>query len=180
LILAAAVAFAASAASAQTIAIGQQHQPPGGYFFAGYSGSGVSGPLAGRWVTEFYRMHSSSAHFIARRALDATAGQEQVQTINEQTCPALIPVLESLDGLVMPTFNIPNLSGQSGTVPFFPRPATMSTEATLYSIWGRAMQPDGHFADLQVSSGSGIVAGWGQFADQLLAPCWRAATSEGR
>jgi len=162
-------------ASGQTPDIGQQHAPAHGSFIAGYARSASSGLLAGRWITEFHRGPAPEFRLSARRALDAVNGQEQVRWIDETTCPGLAPTLEALDGLVMPTVNVPNLARQPAPVPVFPGPTSIPTDAPAYTIFALGRQPDGNFADLRVSSISGLIAGWGQFADRLLEPCWRAA-----
>lgn len=167
---------AGTACEAQTVQIGQDHAPPGSIFLAGYRSDAVNGPLAGVWITEFFRTIDHPRRFLARRVLATPAGEEQVQSIDEQNCSALSAVLESLNGLPMAEVRIQNLSRQPGVVPFYPNSLTVRTEATSYTIWARAAQADGSPADLRVSATGGHIGGWGEFADQLLSPCWHQAS----
>lgn len=167
---------AGTASEAQTVQIGQDHAPPGSNFLAGYRSGAVNGPLAGVWITEFFRTIDHPRRFLGRRALAATAGEEQVQSIDEQNCPALSAVLESLNGLPMAEVRIQNLSRQPGVVPFYPNSLTILTETKNYTIWAMAAQADGSPADLRVSATGGQIGGWGEFADQLLSPCWHQAS----
>lgn len=164
-------------AQAQTIASGIARADPGTTFVAGYSSSASSGPLAGRWVTEFYQNYRGTPRFTARRALDATAGREQVQTITETQCPAIRSVLEALNGLSTPEVRIGNLSGLARPPSSYPRPLTRHTEATHYSIWAEMVQADGYAASSTVSASEGIIGGWGAYADQLLSECWKNASN---
>ncbi|QTC92810.1 hypothetical protein [Brevundimonas goettingensis] len=171
-----ALSINAATANAQTVQIGQDHAPSNSTFLAGYRASASNGPLAGVWITEFFRTNEQPYRFLARRALAATAGEEQVQVIDERECPALASVLESLNGLPMPTVRVRNLSRQDSFGPFFPSPTTQRTEAASYTIWASATQSDGSFADLRVSGTEGQIGGWGRFADQLLFRCWSSVT----
>lgn len=166
----------AATANAQTVQIGQEHAPFDSYFLAGYRASASNGPLAGVWITEFFRSNDKPYRLLARRALAATAGEEQVRIIDERECPALANVMEGLNGLPMPTVRVRNLSRQDSFGPSFPSPTTMQTEAAFYEIWATAIQADGSFADLRVSGTEGQIGGWGRFADQQLFRCWSSST----
>lgn len=148
-----------------------QSEPGDATFRAGYSKE-----LNGNWRVELYSAppRSGMARYVARRALilsDGTA--EQIQWTTDIECGPLVGVVESLNNLSMPSIRFPNLAGVTARGSSFPAPPGIATDAAHYSIWGKAAQSDGSFANILVSSNHGLIAAWVEFAESAMAGCWR-------
>ncbi len=99
-------------------------------------------------------------------------GDPFVKWADARACPKLYGVLSGFNALEAPRFFIPNLFGLppvgAGIRPALP----VSTEARVYSVWGRATQADGAVAHMRIEAHNGLVADWVMFAEDRLSDCW--------
>lgn len=111
--------------------------------------------------------------FFARSYFASRSAEDRnVLWIDGRACPRLYGVLTEFNNLESPRLNIPNLLGLPPVGADTPPPPPVSTEARVYSVWGRARQPDGTFAHIKMEAYSGLLADWVRFARSHIAACW--------
>jgi len=142
-----------------------QSEPIGLRFLMGY---GID--RHGRWQVEIYSRqgdHFDPHFFVARRSLATSAGPEQLTWTDTHICPALSAVV-----LEIP--NLPSVEIQHPGGPATVHPAPPLPSGGAFRVWGRAHQPEGSFAGLEMSATSGPLAEWVIDADFKLKDCWRS------
>lgn len=97
---------------------------------------------------------------------------DTLQWADSDDCPALLDRLRAFEATTTPALAVAFLDDAPSNAP---RPMTM--DGVSWTLWTRfvAEQPDGHTADVSVSSNGGEIARWGEETRQALAPCWRDA-----
>jgi len=173
-----------SPASGQTL--GREHgtTPAGAFEVGGFSyqeGSVLRGEASTRRVDflSWPRRGSAAGQTVDQvplaRAYTMSGDDERadVRWANGDTCPQLYGVMADFNTLATPRLQAPNFLGS------LPRGARMrpspsiSPEARVYSVWGRAAQPDGAFAHVTIEAYGGLIADWIDFAQKQLQDCWR-------
>ncbi|WP_291837181.1 hypothetical protein [Brevundimonas sp.] len=158
-----------AAAPAGPQAVGVQDsirsEPVGLRFLMGY---GID--HHGMWQVEIYSPQGDNFSpdvFVARRSLATPAGLEQFTWTDTDICPALSAVVLEIANLPSVEIRRP---GSSATG----HPAPPLSSGAAFRAWGRAHQPEGSFADLEMSATSGPLAEWVIGADFKLKDCWRS------
>lgn len=111
--------------------------------------------------------------FVARSYLVSSGAEDRnVLWIDGRACPRIYGVLTEFNNLESPRLNIPNLLGLPPVGADAPPPPPVSTEARVYSVWGRARQPDGSIAHIKIEAYNGLLADWVSFARSHIEACW--------
>jgi hypothetical protein len=124
----------------------------------------------GMWQVEIYSRQGDSFSpdlFVARRSLATPAGPEQFAWTDTNICP-------DLGAVVLEIANLPSVEIQRPGSPATGHPAPPLPSGAAFRVWGRAHQPEGSFADLEMSATSGPLAEWVIDADFKLKDCWRS------
>jgi len=176
--------LACSPASGQTSEQRREAAPAGAFEVGGFSyqeGSVLRGEASTRRVDFFSwpRRGSVTSQTVdqiplARSyTLSGDGERTNMQWANGETCPQLYGVMADFNTLATPRLQAPNFLGSLPSGARMRVAPPVSTEARVYSIWGRAAQADGAFARVTIEAYGGLIAEWVVFARDQLQECWR-------